>query len=285
MGGRGGGAEGLQGKDAATASDDFCSDDLGCGDLRTSLLSDPAAQDAPLERGTESGALVPASFLESLKMADIWHLAVMSFCSTYVITGMTNELILFLTEDAGMSLMVSSSMSSIIFVTSFCGKLCIGVWLDSPWRSAATINSYVCFLVGTLIPLDLVDPFTIELTHSTDRLTLFTLIYGFAFGCCFGIVSATPGKLFSKMAGFEQLQAFFTSVQVLGGFFGTVLSGKLRTLTGSYAAAFCAFAAAAVFSLLHCVALEMSLARRRERFHLETAAKPGLQQGAAWAGA
>eukprot|EP00929_Paragymnodinium_shiwhaense_P081094 TRINITY_DN42362_c0_g1_i2.p1 TRINITY_DN42362_c0_g1~~TRINITY_DN42362_c0_g1_i2.p1 ORF type:complete len:469 (-),score=50.69 TRINITY_DN42362_c0_g1_i2:113-1519(-) len=218
---------------------------------------------SPLRQSTADDIPVPASFLQSLKLAATWHIAALSFYSVYIIVGLVNELSLFLQNDAGLDLASAGSIESIVFALSMCGKLFIGLLLDSRFRRAACIGSYMLMIIGTSLPLNFFPQ--VAATESYARLIIFAVVYGFAFGNTFGVVCALPPKLFAGMRDLKQLQSFYMAMTTLGGFCGTLISGKLRTATGSYTAAFCIFLALAVLSLLHIVALEVGLARQRSK--------------------
>eukprot|EP00929_Paragymnodinium_shiwhaense_P071691 TRINITY_DN36428_c0_g2_i1.p1 TRINITY_DN36428_c0_g2~~TRINITY_DN36428_c0_g2_i1.p1 ORF type:complete len:474 (+),score=81.00 TRINITY_DN36428_c0_g2_i1:71-1492(+) len=222
--------------------------------------------------GAARKSALPASFLESLTLGSTWHTAFFLFYSQYIMIGLINELALFLNKDVGLDLVEVSSVGSTVFAVSFCGKMLVGMLLDSPHRRVATVGSYVMMIVGTSLPLAFFASGHAKTSQS--QLVLFGLVFGFAFGTCAGVMSATPAKLFCNMSDFKKLQSFFTIFQVLGGFCGTLISGKVRTMTGSYMAAFCMFLGSAILCLVHVIALELSMASQTPEDRQHAAEEP-----------
>merc|ERR1739848_865769 len=104
-------------------------------------------------------------------------------------------------------------------------------------RRAAGIASCVLLFLGTLMPLELGSA-GVKLSSNHLRLLSFALVYGLGYGMSYCVVSSKPAQLFGGMTEFSMLQAFLMLFQVIGGFFGTVVTGMLRDATGSYVLAF-----------------------------------------------
>lgn len=102
------------------------------------------------------------------------------------------------------------------------------------------------------------------MTKSHSQLLGFTVIYGLGFGGSYSLVSAKPAKILGRMEDFGKLQGFFMLFQVIGGFLGTLVTGKLRELTGSYTCSFYVFAAMAFLAMGHYVALEAGSKRTQQ---------------------
>jgi len=210
----------------------------------------------------ESGRLrpLPLNFWQSLRLGAVWHLAFLSFYELYVIIATINTLVLYLKTDVGMSVELCGMYTSIVFQASTVGKLVSGVAMD--YRQTLTgVVSGLTLLVGTLLPLDFTNGCR-SLTSSHSQLVAFAVVYGFGFGAAFAVLCAKPAKLFGKMPDFSKLQGFLMVFQVVGGFLGTLVTGKLRTLTGSYTTSFHVFVLMAFLALLHYIGLEASRSAR-----------------------
>merc|ERR1711971_785950 len=126
---------------------------------------------------------------------------------------------------------------------------------DTRCRRLAGVCSLFLFVVGTVLPWEITSG-SLQLTTKGFRLVLFAIVYGFAFGASYTLVSSLPAKMFGKKPEFSQLQAFFILFQVFGGFAGTLVTGKLRSMTGSFALPFSIFSVMAVLAFLHYLLLD-----------------------------
>ncbi|CAE7210092.1 ybfB [Symbiodinium sp. CCMP2592] len=233
-----------------------------------SLRGDPRAPQ--IRRGTSSFLFrcddhdhLPMSFQQCLRLGVVWHFASMSFCELYIIMALINSLVLYLQKDVGMGVQVCGLYTSIVFQASSAGKLIAGAAMDSRQILTGAV-SCLLLVLGTLLPLDFASG-GVEVTSNHSQLLAFTIIYGLGFGASYSVLLAKPAKMFGKMAEFSKLQAFLMLFQVLGGFCGTLITGKLRSATGSYAAAFHVFIAMALVTCFNYVAVEMSKTSRRLR--------------------
>eukprot|EP00913_Durusdinium_trenchii_P004790 g4450.t1 len=187
-------------------------------------------------------------FWRSLRLGAVWHLAFMSLYQLYIIIALINTLTLCLKMDVHMDLQVSAMYSSIVFVTSIAGKLFMGAAMDSKFQGIAG-------MLRTLLPLDFSQAGG-SLTRSHTQLLAFAMVYGMGFGGTYSLLSAKPAKLLGRMADFGKLQGFLMLFQVIGGFLGTLVTGKLRDLSGSYTWSFYVFIIMAFLACCHYAALE-----------------------------
>ncbi|CAK9051121.1 Monocarboxylate transporter 13 (MCT 13) (Solute carrier family 16 member 13) [Durusdinium trenchii] len=194
-------------------------------------------------------------FWRSLRLGAVWHLAFMSLYQLYIIIALINTLTLCLKMDVHMDLQVSAMYSSIVFVTSIAGKLFMGAAMDSKFQGIAGMLSCFLLFLGTLLPLDFSQAGG-SLTRSHTQLLAFAMVYGMGFGGTYSLLSAKPAKLLGRMADFGKLQGFLMLFQVIGGFLGTLVTGKLRDLSGSYTWSFYVFIIMAFLACCHYAALE-----------------------------
>ncbi|CAE7650658.1 ybfB [Symbiodinium sp. CCMP2456] len=240
------------------------------GPCLTALLAVPLSclvlRDGPLRSREELGQLqslrgdregddhdLPMSFQQCLRLGVVW----------YIIMALINSLVLYLQKDVGMSVQVCSLYTSMVFQASSAGKLIAGAAMDSRQILTGAVSCFLLVL-GTLLPLDFASG-GVEVTSNHSQLLAFTIIYGLGFGASYAVLMAKPAKMFGQLAEFSKLQGFLMLFQVLGGFCGTLITGKLRSATGSYAAAFHVFIAMASVTCFNYVAVEMSKTSRRLR--------------------
>jgi MFS family permease len=203
------------------------------------------------------------SFAASLRLGAVWHLAFMSLYQQYIMIALLNTLFLYLREDVGMPLERCGFYSSTIFFTSMLGKLIAGAALDSRVGGAACVGSGLTLVLGTSLAFDFT---TWRLTTSHAQLLLFAVVYGLGFGTSYGVTCSKPAKTFGGMPEFAKLQGFLMLFQVVGGFLGTLVTGRLRVATGSYGLPFGVFVALALIACLHALALEAGPCGARRRY-------------------
>jgi len=214
------------------------------------------AQRVPDNEEAQTQPMIHLDFWKSLRLGAVWHLAFLSLYQLYIIIALINTLTLYLTKDVKMDLELSAFYSSIVFQVSIVGKLLIGAAMDSKFQGLAGILSCLTMFLGTLLPLDFSTGGR-ELTRSHQQLLAFAVVYGLGFGGCYSLLSAKPAKMLGRMADFGKLQGFFMLFQVIGGFLGTLITGKLRVLTGSYTWSFYVFILMAFLACCHYAALEL----------------------------
>lgn len=200
-------------------------------------------------------------FLHSLRDKAFWHCAFTAFYNVYIIISLMNSLTLFLNKDAGVPLHVCGEYTAIINTASVFGKLLIGALLDSPYQSQAAFGSYLLLFLGAWLSLDWWSG-TLQPTSTRLQLLVFSVVYGLGFGASFGVTMARPAKMFGSLPDFGKLQGILMLFQTLGGVCGTLVTGKLRAVTGSYTFSFCMFLVMAAMCLLHCILLNSCSARK-----------------------
>jgi MFS family permease len=190
-----------------------------------------------------------------------FHLALISFYVSYIVISLQSTLILYLKTDAGVSWDRCALYSSILFAASIVGKLIVGAGLDSCWRRGVGLLSCLLMVAGSWLTLDF-GSWPLHPTSHHLQLLVFAVTYGLGFGSSFTLASAMPAKLFGDMHGFEIVQGFMMLCQVIGGFIGTLLTNKLRTVTGSYT---WSFVLLGILSLMNCVQYVMLECKRVSR--------------------
>ncbi|CAJ1330840.1 unnamed protein product [Effrenium voratum] len=217
------------------------------------------ARDGPLRRHSQLPSEEDGStrnFRWSLSQGAVWHLAFLSLYLMYVVIALINSLVMYLKTDVGMALELCGLYSSAVFQASIAGKLVMGTLMDGRFQSVAGLVGCLVLLLGTLLPLDIASGGQ-ALTSNRVQLLAFAIIYGFGFGACYSMICAKPAKMFGRLSDFSKLQGFFMLFQVIGGFLGTLITGKLRAISGDYLLSFYVFIVMAVLTLCHYLALEV----------------------------
>lgn len=214
-----------------------------------------AAQRVPDSEEGQEQQMVHLNFWGSLRLPAVWHLAFLSLYQLYIIIALINTLTLYL-KDVHMDLELSALYTSVVFQVSIAGKLLMGAAMDSKFQGLAGLISCLMLLLGTVLPLDFSKGGR-QLTQSHGQLLAFAIIYGLGFGGSYSLLSAKPAKLLGRMADFGKLQGFLMLFQVIGGFLGTLVTGKLRELSGSYTWSFYVFIVMAFLASCHYAALEL----------------------------
>ncbi|CAJ1330843.1 unnamed protein product [Effrenium voratum] len=195
------------------------------------------------------------SFRRSLCLPAVWHLAFLQLYQLYIMIALINSLVMFLKTDVGMSLELSGVYSSIVFQAATISKLLMGVAMDSEFQSLAGLLGCLLLLSATLMPLDLTSGGR-TLTHNWGQLLGFVVVLGLAQGMCFNLVCSKAAKMFGRMPEYSKLQSFFMTFQMIGGFLGTLVTGKLRARSGDYTLSFYVFIVMALLGCCHYLCLE-----------------------------
>merc|ERR1712113_473199 len=98
-----------------------------------------------------------------------------------------------------------------------------------------------------------------QLTNIHSQLFFFVILYGFASGATLVFIQAKPSKMFGTMPEYSKLYSFLSVFQILGAFTGSMLTGKLRVVSGSYALPFLIFIILCILLFFLCIALEFCL--------------------------
>ena len=228
----------------------------------------------------------------------VWHLALMSAETLYVVNALTHLLVLYLTEDVGMPLPAAGGYSSVVFACSIAGKLAVGPLLDGPNRRSASLCGCATFALGCSLTLRLrhrLPPASVALPASPMNVTgavmptapaddataglpllagwellpastpaqlgCFAVVYGLGYGATYTLVQSRAAQLFGTIDDFSRLQGFLVLWQYIGSFLGVVVTATLREATGSYAAAFAAFPPMALLVCAHNATIDSTAAR------------------------
>ena len=201
-----------------------------------------------------------------LREAAVWHLLAMSVELLYIVNAMGQLLVLYLSEDQGMTLSRSAAYSSAVFAASVVGKVGCGCGLDSPHTKWVGMASCALLLCGCLLVLQVERAPSGDTTpsgggwrvapvSSEAQLAAFVITYGLGYGASFALVQSHAAKTYGRREGFGRLQGALVLAQYVGGFGGVTLTALLRERTQSYLAPFALFPVLALMMCGHCYAI------------------------------
>ncbi len=89
-----------------------------------------------------------------------------------------------------------------------------------------------------------------RLTQSTNQLMLFTVVFGLGYGGCFTMIQLVAVESFGQRA-LGKILGFVICIDSVGGMLGTILTGQLRTTSGSYLLPFSIVAGIALIAVIN----------------------------------
>jgi MFS family permease len=198
---------------------------------------------------TAQSAASGVSLRTALGSRTFWCLALGSAALWYSIQAMNSQVTIYFEQEGGLTPVRATLLYSVIFWCSFAGKFLFGAISDRlPKRRVMLIASLILFS-GCLI---LFEPRAdgLALTSSLPRLASFAAIFGLGFGGSFTMIQLVAVESFGQRS-LGKILGFITLIDALGAFAGTILSGQMRTATGSYLLPFGVIAAVALFGVIN----------------------------------
>jgi len=167
------------------------------------------------------------SFSEAVTVKQFWMLCISLFMVWYCANSVMVHVIPY-AIDSDVPSIQAAALLSIIGGSSIVGRIVMGGTGDRTGaRKAFAIN--FCILVGTLVWLF----FSTELW----QLRTFVVVYGFAHGGFFGLLSPLVAELFGTRSH-GALFGMITFWGMMGGAVGPVIAGRIFDVTQSYQPAF-----------------------------------------------
>ncbi len=222
---------------------------IGLGILVVYVLAARLMKRSPAEMGlqpyghtgdnSKQGDASGVSFGVALRMPQLWLACLSYFC---VIFGAITVLVHIVPHaiDGGMPERSAAALVSTIGAVSVAGRITMGTMSD---RIGSRKTFMLCFVVLITALLWL------QIASAGWMLFAFALVYGFAHGGFYTVMSPTVAEIFglkSHGAIFGLIYFFGT----LGGAFGPVVAGRLFDVQQTYTTAFWLLLALAVFGLI-----------------------------------
>jgi MFS family permease len=186
------------------------------------------------ETTTETGQTVPdgVSFQTAIRSRTIYVLAIGSACLWFTFQAINSQIQIFLELEAGLTPQDATRLYSSIFGFSIAGKFLFGAISDRfPKRYVMRVTSLL-LLIGSLTIFTIHDG-ALALTGDTTQLMIFALLFGLGYGGSFTMIQLVCVESFGQRA-LGKLLGIIIGIDSAGGAIGTILTGQLKTTTGSY---------------------------------------------------
>jgi len=193
----------------------------------------PDGDPEPKQSTTNSdGLLDGVPFSTALQSRTLWVLAIGSACLWFTFQAVNSQATIFFEFETGLSSQYATRLYTMILGFSVAGKFMFGALSDRiAKRTVIRITSAV-LLTGCLC-LFAYDGQTIRLATNTLQLTAFTIIFGLGYGGSFTLIQLVCVESFGQRA-LGKVLGIIICIDSIGGMLGTILTGQLKTSTGSY---------------------------------------------------
>lgn len=191
------------------------------------------------------------SIAHVIKSKSFYLLAIGSMCSIGAVSGMSQNLKLFLSLDLKYTQAMAANIISLVLGASILGRLLMG-WLADRYQ-----KKYVMILIYSLVTSAILLLYT---SSAPGVIYVFAFIFGIGLGGDYMIIPLMAAELFGvKVMG--RVMGLILTVDGLAEAFGPVLAGRLRDISGSYATGFTALI---LLSLVGTIAIAMLPNRKSE---------------------
>ncbi len=188
-------------------------------------------------------------FSTALRSRTLWVLAIGSACLWFTFQAVNSQVTIFFELEANMPPQDATRLYTMIFGFSVAGKFLFGALSDRIAKRTVMRITTTVLLVGSLCLFTL-DNQAISLTTNTTQLTLFTIIFGLGYGGSFTMIQLVCVESFGQRA-LGKLLGIIICIDSIGGMLGTILTGQLKTTTGSYFVPFSIVAIVALIALMN----------------------------------
>ncbi len=210
-------------------------------------FADGRADDAGAVKSDVDLSGVP--FRVALKSRTLWVLAIGSACLWFTFQAINSQVSIFLELEGGLSPQRATALYSTIFGFSVAGKFLFGALSDRVAKRRVIVMTSVLLLVGCLLVFD-ISGGTLALTKNIYQLTAFTMVFGLGYGGSFTMIQLVAVEAFGQRS-LGKILGIIIGIDSAGGAAGTMLSGQLQTLTGSYLVPFSIVCAVALVGLIN----------------------------------
>ena len=212
---------------------------------RMGLLPDAATQtEAPGPGPVETGA----SFREAVRSRQFWTICFAFLAATFCLMIVMLHIVPQAT-DIGISVTAAASILSIIGGVSMAGRFLTGNAIDRIGNRRSIIICFILLITALL---------WLQMSKALWMYYLFALIYGFAHGGTFTVISPLMAEYFG-LRSHGLLFGIAVFAGTVGGFFGPIFAGLIFDVTASYRSAFWTCIAVA------CIGLGLLLSLRHAR--------------------
>lgn len=195
--------------------------------------------------GSPDGVL----FADAIRSRTLWVLVVGSTCLWFTFQAINSQITIFLEFEAGLSPQEATRLYSMIFGFSVAGKFMFGAISDYLPKRRVMLVTSTTLLIGCLLIFTISDG-AVGLAASFTQLTIFTLVFGLGYGGSFTMIQLVCVESFGQRA-LGKILGVVICFDSLGGMAGTILTGQLKTVTGSYLIPFCVVAMVALVAVIN----------------------------------
>jgi MFS family permease len=212
----------------------------------------PPATDEPVP-ATELPGL---TFSAAIRTHTLWALAIGSACLWFTFQAINSQVSIFLEQEAGLTPQHATRLYSTIFGCSIAGKFVFGAISDRFLKRNVLLAASIVLLAACLMVFESGEG-TYGLTRADRRLFWFTVIFGLGYGGCFTMIQLVAVESFGPRA-LGKILGFIICIDSAGGMLGTVLTGQLRTSSGSYLLPFSIVAVVALIAVINVLLIRPS---------------------------
>jgi nitrate/nitrite transporter NarK len=162
---------------------------------------------------------------------------------------MNSQVTIYFEQEAGLSPVRATLLYSLIFWLSFVGKFLFGAISDRMPKRRVMLITSITLLIGCLLLFEPGDG-GLTLTADLPKLTIFAIVFGLGFGGSFTMIQLVAVETFGQKS-LGKILGFITLIDAMGAFAGTILSGQMKTATGSYLLPFGVIVAVAMFAVIN----------------------------------
>ena len=189
------------------------------------------------------------TFRAALRSRTLYVLAIGSACLWYTFQGINSQVTIFFELEAGMLPQQATALYSMIFGFSIAGKFLFGAISDRFQKRHVFFGTSVLLLVGCLLVFD-VSSGELALAANVSQLMAFTIVFGLGYGGSFTMIQLVCVESFGQRS-LGKILGMIIGIDSIGGMLGTIVTGQLKTTTGSYLVPFGIVAIVAAIALFN----------------------------------
>ncbi len=175
------------------------------------------------------------SLRQAILTRQFWILSVVYFLFAFVAHTMVVHLVPHVV-DIGFSPIVAANILATTGGSGFVGRLIMGTTSDRLGTKSAIIIGLIILIIALL---------WLQLAGEVWMLFIFAVLYGFAHGALFTLMSPAVAEIFG-LSSHGVIFGTVTFIGTVGGTIGPVMAGYIFDMTGSYQWAFLIFIAASI---------------------------------------
>lgn len=196
---------------------------------------------------TPDGSPDGVPFAVAFRSRTFWVLVVGSTCLWFTFQAINSQITIFLELEAGLSPQNATRLYSMIFGFSVAGKFFFGAISDYLPKRQVMLATSATLLLGCLL-IFTIDDGALGLTTGFVQLTLFTMVFGLGYGGSFTMIQLVCVESFGQRA-LGKILGLIIGFDSIGGMLGTILTGQIKTVTGSYLIPFSVVAVVALVAV------------------------------------